>query len=311
MLKGRRAGDPGPAVTILMCTYNGARFLGEQLESIERQSYRTWRVVACDDGSTDMTLPMLAKFQTRAACGCVDIRQGGGKGYVHNYLKLACDNAIGGDFFAFCDQDDVWEPNKLERALAWLTEVPSAVPALYCSRTKHIDASGREIGRSRGFTGHPTFANALVQSIAGGNTMVFNEATRRLIRVVGVVDAPAHDWLLYLLVTATEGAVKYDAYPTIRYRLHPGNAIGNPGWLRRVKMLRDNQFRMLTGKNLSILMSFWPHITDRNKVILDEFSKLRQRHIFGRVAAFFRSGVHRKSLSGNMGLLLAVVLGKL
>jgi glycosyltransferase involved in cell wall biosynthesis len=300
-----------PAVTILMCTYNGADFLDEQLLSIERQSYQNWRVVACDDGSLDRTRQILTEFRSRTT-GRFTICEGGGKGFVHNYLTLICDEAVQGDFFAFCDQDDIWEPDKLERAVASLTEVPVTVPALYCSRTRYIDASGNKIGYSRLFTGRPNFANALVQSIAGGNTMVFNGATRRLIRLVGVVDAPAHDWLLYCLVTAAEGAVRYDAYPTVRYRLHPHNAIGKPGWLRRFDMLLNNRYHLMIGKNLAILNSFCPHMTDRSKVTLDEFSNLRrQRRMFGRLCAFPRSGVHRKSLFGNMGLLLAVVLGKL
>ena len=311
-----KASDPtpsraGPEVTILMCTYNGAPFLEEQLLSIERQSYRNWRLVACDDGSTDQTREILSEFDSKTGGRCITRVAGGRKGFVHNYLTLACDETAKGDFFAFCDQDDAWEPDKLARALAWLTEVPDTVPALYCSRTKHMDTFGKEIGYSRLFTGCPTFANALVQSIAGGNTMVFNEATRRLIRLVGVVDAPAHDWLLYLLVTAVEGSVKYDPYPAVRYRLHRDNAIGNPGWLRRLDMLLNNRFRLLIGKNLAILNSFRPHMTARNNVILDEFSKVRELRLRGRMCAFYRSGVHRKSIFGNMGLLLAVVLGKL
>ena len=295
----------------MMCTYNGARFLGSQLGSLERQSYPNWNLVVWDDGSTDQTLELLSEFQAKSTHSCAVERKGGRKGFVHNYLELACAKTVTGDYFAFCDQDDVWEQDKLARALEWLTKVPLDVPALYCSRTKHIDADNKVIGFSRLFTGRPTFANALVQSIAGGNTMLFNEATRRLVRLCGVVDAPAHDWLLYLLVTAVEGAVKYDPHPTVRYRLHSDNAIGNPGWLRRLDMLLKNRFRILTGKNLAILNSFRPHMPARNQAILDEFSRLRQGRLLGRMCAFLRSGVHRKSLRGNMGLVLAVVLRKI
>jgi len=220
----------GSAVTILMGTFNGARFLEEQLLSIERQSYQNWHLVVSDDGSTDRTPHILAEFKSKVGAHRVTIRSGSAKGFARNYLGLACDETIPGNFFAFGDQDDIWESDKLARAVEWLTTVSPSVPALYCSRTRLIDETGKGVGLSRLFIGRPTFANALVQSIAGGNTMVFNQATRQLIRLCGVTDAPTHDWLVYLLVTATDGVVKYDRYPTVRYRLHAANVIGNPPW---------------------------------------------------------------------------------
>ena len=61
----------GPEVTILMCTYNGAHFLEKQLLSIERQSYRNWRLVACDDGSTDQTREILSEFDSKTGGRCI------------------------------------------------------------------------------------------------------------------------------------------------------------------------------------------------------------------------------------------------
>ena len=116
-------------------------------------------------------------------------------------MSLLSDADIVGDFFACCDQDDVWWPDKLERALQWLHTVPEHVPAVYFSRTRNVDASGNIIGCSPLFRRPPNFRNALVQSIGGGNTMVFNRAARELLVAAGPVDVASHDWWTYLLVS--------------------------------------------------------------------------------------------------------------
>ena len=90
--------------------------------------------------------------------------------------------------------------------LGWLQTVPRGTPALYGARTLLIDPEGAYLGRSPLFCRPPTFRNALVQNIAGGNTMVFNEAARRLLMAAGsAVQVPSHDWWLYLLTTAGGG----------------------------------------------------------------------------------------------------------
>src|SRR5260370_5784934 len=156
------------AITILMCTYNGARFLSDQLLSIDQQTFRNWEIVVSDDGSTDQTLEILNHFKSARDCDRVSIRQGIRRGHVPNFLQLARDQSIKGEFFALCDQHDLWEADKLRRALDWLVKVPASVPALYCSRARYIDAAGRFIGHSRLFVGRPSFANGLFEDLAGG-----------------------------------------------------------------------------------------------------------------------------------------------
>lgn len=106
-----------PRITILLCTFNGARFLAAQLASIEQQTHSNWRLIVSNDGSTDDTLTIIRHFADRV-CQPVEIRHGPGRGAAANFLSLATDPEIDGDLFAFCDQDDVWHPAKLSRALA-------------------------------------------------------------------------------------------------------------------------------------------------------------------------------------------------
>src|SRR5262249_46946867 len=159
---------------ILLCTLNGERFLVEQLASLERQTFTNWRLVASDDGSNDHTKSILQAFKRSHETGKVEIIDGPQRGAPANFLFLACRQNPVSDYYAFCDQDDVWEADKLARAIAILEQAPPGVPALYGSRTSLIDESGEKFGLSPLFPKTPTFRCALVQSIAGGNTMVFN-----------------------------------------------------------------------------------------------------------------------------------------
>ena len=180
-----------PLVAILLCTYNGARFLAEQLDSLEAQTHQNWVVIASDDGSSDQTLEILRQYQTKWSSGKLTIRSGSQKGFCQNFLSLACDPEIKADYYAFCDQDDVWLPGKLEAALANIIANQSDdVPYLYCGRTKYVTENLKPCGMSPLFVFPPSFRNALVQSIAGGNTMVFNLAAKNLIEKVGIVDVP-------------------------------------------------------------------------------------------------------------------------
>ena len=218
------------SVAILMGCRDGARFLQAQLASIAAQSHRNWRLVASDDGSSDATRAILAAFRDAQGAGRVEIREGPRAASPPTTSASPATPAIRADWYAFADQDDVWHPDRLARGLAALraalTGAPPEVPALYGARTILIDEAGRETGRSLHFRAVPGFGNALVQSIAGGNTMLFNAATKALMEEVRPAAVIAHDWWIYLLVSGAGGRVIYDPEPSVRYRQHGANLIG-------------------------------------------------------------------------------------
>src|SRR6516162_5372814 len=109
-------------VAILMCTKDGAAFINCQLKSIADQSHKNWILIVSDDGSTDDTVAKIQQF-AEVHPQKTTIRRGPGKGVCANFLSLANDSTIDADYFAFSDQDDFWHPDKLQRALAWLTTV--------------------------------------------------------------------------------------------------------------------------------------------------------------------------------------------
>ena len=295
----------------MLCTFNGARFLPAQLSSFANQSFTNWRLFVSDDGSSDETLAIISRSKDLLGTAPVSIRSGPRQGFVRNFLSLTCDPSITCDYFAYSDQDDIWEPDKLSRAVEWLQTVRSDLPALYCSRTRVIDEDGRPCGFSPLFRRKPDFRNALVQSIAGGNTMVFNEAARRLLAGRGRdVQVPLHDWWTYLLVTAAGGEVRYDPQPSVQHRGHSRNVVGsNIGWgnrAHRLQMLVAGDFKRWTDLNVAALEPFRSRMTPENRALFDLFCECRKRGFIGRLIGFLSAGVYRQTLLGNLGLILAV-----
>jgi len=101
-------------ISIAMATYNGEKHLREQLASIASQTYLPLELVVCDDGSTDETLSILHEFSTVAPFECRIFRNEKTLGFAENFLRSA--SHCKGNWIAFCDQDDVWLPTKLEDA---------------------------------------------------------------------------------------------------------------------------------------------------------------------------------------------------
>lgn len=304
-----------PKVAILLCTYNGRRFLAEQLDSYAAQTWPHWELQVSDDGSNDGTLELLASYQARWGAEKLTLHAGPAQGFAANFLSLICRPGLEADCFAYSDQDDIWQAEKLERAVHWLQSVPEGVPALYCGRTRLVDAGGREIGLSPLFPRPAGFANALMQNIASGNTMVLNSAARALLLEAGKeLPVVAHDWWSYIVVTGCGGRVFYDPEPTLLYRQHDANVIGmNSTWgarLDRIRMLWHERFRRWNDCNIAALGRLQHRLIPQNQEILENFAKAREMGFFGRILYFKRSGIYRQTWLGNIGLVIAVIFKK-
>jgi glycosyltransferase involved in cell wall biosynthesis len=302
-------------VAILMCTKDGAAFIDDQLTSIAGQTHENWTLIVSDDDSSDGTVEKLKVFAETHAQK-ITIKKGPGKGACANFLSLATDPAIKGGYFAFSDQDDIWHPDKLRRALAWLSPVPSDVPAMYCGRTELMSFNGRAYGRSPLFRRPPAFENAIVQSLGGGNTMVFSQAAKKLLEQTGVTDVVLHDWWVYQLVSAAGGVVRYDPQPMVKYRQHPDNLIGsNLGWharFIRLRLLLGGRFRDWNDTNIAALRQSSDNlITPRNREVLALFMKARGASFWKRLYFLKKSGVYRQTLLGNVGLFIAAILKRI
>lgn len=305
----------GDLVGILLATYNGSRFLGTQLESLESQIHQNWFVIASDDGSSDDTLSILQDYQARWPKGKLSIQNGPAQGFCKNFLSLACDAEISADFYAFCDQDDVWLPKKLTVAIENIHKnQEDGYPYVYCGRTTYVDERLKKVGISPLFSYPRTFRNALVQSMAGGNTMVFNQKTKNLLEKVGIVDHPSHDWWVYQLATGAGGEVFYDHVPQVLYRQHKNAVIGGNNSfgakLERVSMVFKGQFTEWNNQNMLALSRVKPSLSHENKETLELFENMRSASLKNRLRLLAISGLYRQTWRGTISLYLAVLLKK-
>ena len=221
-------------MAILLSTWNGARFLQAQLDSILAQDEVPWTLYWRDDGSQDGTEAVMTAFAGGPGRGrCVDLRDGWGRlGATGSFLRLL--RAIPpGRVVAFADQDDVWLPGKLARGLAALNAVPAATPALYCARQVLVDDALRRLGLSFRVRQPPGFPAALIQNVATGCTVMLNPTAAALAARAQAPVASVHDWWCYVVVAASGGRLLVDHEATVLYRQHDRNAVGAPLSLRR------------------------------------------------------------------------------
>ena len=300
-------------VAILMGTYEDAAYFAPQLESIIAQTYPDWKLWVSDDSQSDSMRNVLDAYCARMS-GRLDVRTGPRRGLVANFLSLAVSQDIVGRYYAFADQDDVWDADKLFRGVAWLERQAPCQPALFCSRVRLIDESGRWMGLSPRFARSPTFRNALVQSLAGGNTMLFNEATRRLLVKAGAdVNVVVHDWWVYLVVTACGGTVHYDASPSVSYRQHANNQIGGRRGMQKlfsgVRGLCQHRMKAWIDSNLIALERLRDELTPESRSVLERFAAYRCAGALTRYLKFRDTGIYRQQAADDFLLRFSAALG--
>lgn len=220
-------------VDIALATFDGARFLPEQLDSILAQSHEQWRLLVRDDGSSDGTPDLLEEYRREHPERIRLLRDGDGTlGHARNFARLLthCE----GSYVALCDQDDVWLPHKLEAGLAELRRLEGAdrqpTPALVFSDAVVVDADGRTIAPS--FRAHTRtdpddatrLGRLLYANVVPAHTVLFNAALRD-VAVPVPAPAPYADWWI-ALVAAAVGRTAFLPEPTVLHRQHGGNAAG-------------------------------------------------------------------------------------
>ncbi|MCX7304838.1 MAG: glycosyltransferase family 2 protein [Hyphomicrobiales bacterium] len=303
-----------PNVAILLATRNGAAFLDEQLQSLADQTWPAIDVWASDDGSSDATLDILTAWSKKWSKGVFRISEGPQKGFAENFRTLICNGKIEADYFAFCDQDDIWEDRKLKLAIEWMAAQDAGLPLLFCSRTLTVSSTGEPIGHSPLFRRQPSFRNAIVQSIAGGNTMVLNKAARDCLAVAsGRTGFVSHDWWAYMVVTGAGGVTRYCDTPLVHYRQHGANVVGaNNSWRARrarMKALFHGQFARWNDANMRGLEMNRDLLTKDAISVLEAFADARSAGAVASMKMLRASGVQRQTAGGTALLWAAVALG--
>ena len=291
--------DLGDHTVVLMATYNGAAFLEEQLRSLRNQTDTKWVLITRDDHSTDSTTDILDSFAMACEPGqVVRIPSGPARlGFLGNFLTLLASAPVGARY-AFCDQDDVWLPNKLMRASQALRGYRPDTPMLYCSRQAIVDADLRPSGLSLDMKRSPSLGNALVQNIATGNTVVMNASAQRAILEVRPPSKSFHDWWSYLVVAATGGHIIYDPSPSILYRQHRENSVGSPRnlWLRLLGAATrgPDRFMCMFLEHAETLLRH-PNLTMEARSLLEECVALSEGSVVSRLRRVFQLTCYRQN----------------
>jgi glycosyltransferase involved in cell wall biosynthesis len=305
----------GYKISILLAVRNGAAFLPKQLESYRAQTYPHWELVASDDGSSDETVRILEEF-ARSITQRVVILEGPQQGFWQNFVAMVRCTETTGTLFAYSDQDDIWCPEKLQRAADWFESVAPEEPALYFTRTELVSSDELPIGYSRLFKRPPSFKNALVQNIGGGNTMVFNGVARAaLLETPRDAELVSHDWWTYQVVSGIGGKLNYDQRPSLKYRQHAQNIFGtNLGWRSRFSRflgLTSGLVARWNAANLKVLNDTALALTPENKITRDFFANARTSSFPRRLYMLWKSGVYRQTLTETLGLYLGATFGRL
>lgn len=214
-----RPDSGGNFVYVLLSTFNGERFLPELLESLANQVYPNIRVLVRDDGSSDKTRDIVQCFASSHANFWVV--PGENIGAVASFMALLEMVRDHHGYFSFCDQDDIWHPEKVARAVARLQSSTDPDRALYFSRFELVGPDAETLGWSD-VPAHISFNNSIVENIVTGATAVFGSRLRDLMLLAKPEYMVWHDWWLYLLGAAF-GQVLYDQEPTMQSRRHGKN----------------------------------------------------------------------------------------
>jgi len=218
---------------ILLATYNGEKFLREQLDSLFRQSYSDWKLYIHDDGSTDRSVDILSEYQAKHNNITILNYPSTGSS-KNNFLKML--EVVDSDYYFFCDQDDVWEQNKIEVELKAIQQAEndkgSDVPIVVCSNLRVVDSNLNTIDESFWhYAGmYPQFVNNFLEmaetNIATGCTMCFNKAAKNVTELQPHDYVLMHDsWVLLSVLSHNGVVIKIDT-PLINYRQHSNNVYG-------------------------------------------------------------------------------------
>ncbi|MBR2588844.1 glycosyltransferase family 2 protein [Candidatus Saccharibacteria bacterium] len=297
-------------VTVLLSTYNGEKYLKEQIDSIISQTGVSIRIIVRDDGSSDGTKKILEEYRNKNLLEWYD---GPNLKPAKSFLDLM-KHAGKSDYYAFADQDDFWEPEKIKNALKYFSAADATTPQLYFSNKKIVDHNLKLLADESGKKYDLSFGASMVRNIATGCTMVFNRALLELVNSYSPKYVSMHDAWMYRLCLATAGKVYFDEDAFIKYRQHSGQSIGAEGGfisrvLRRIKsFFRCDHSRELTAKEM---------LKGYKKVITPEYYSMAKqvanyRMNFSQRLSLARDKRFRtEKAEQNVVFILAALLGKI
>ena len=297
-----------PRVAVVMSTYNGEQYVGQQLDSVLAQDYPRVDVFVRDDGSPhEECRAVLREYAER---GDITLTCGENAGVAASFLAAIAAVPAEYDYIALCDQDDVWYPNKISRAVSVLQGKDESLPQAYVAEYRYCDADMNPGERSHLNKRGVGFKDMLYENVTSGNTMVINRALAKRVNAAGIAGVYTHDWWLSLVASAL-GQLTFDDFVCLDYRRTGNNASASGAGTQAVlanrikRYVRGDELRKVT-EQLLRLRQLWG----------DEFSpakrELLNRFLDGnRAGKAFAPMRLRQTLGGEVALRLLFLAVKL
>lgn len=249
-------------LSIALCTYNGEKYIEEQLQSIIKQTYQPDELIISDDFSTDKTIKIIEKFADKASFHVKLLRHKKNNGTVKNFFEAI--DACSGDYIALCDQDDIWCEDKLYKCMKYIKKkdfLPDEPVLLHTDlfvSDKNLKIISNSMMDSQKIKNEPDMQKALkvllTQNYVTGCTIVFNKSLKRYIYPFNK-DIIMHDWWLALLA-AVYGEIIFLDEPTLYYRQHSENQIGAGKYFSYSNILKladvERTYRQITNTIMQV-----------------------------------------------------------
>ena len=298
------------SVCVLMSTYNGEKYIKEQLESILKQKNVSMKIIVRDDGSKDNTINILKEYEEQ---GKINFYKGENLKPAFSFMDLLY-NAPEMDFYAFADQDDVWLEEKLFAAIKKM-EKNEHKETVYFSNVELVDENLNIImvnnNRVRNNLGE-----AFAHSPAIGCTMVINNKMRKKIieKNIDGLQIGLHDSWIYRVALSIGANIVYDENYYIKYRQHQNNVVGLSKKKSFTNKIRDifrkrNKFKSYVAKNILELYS--NDILEKNIKILKKLSKMTSSNNFiDKLKIILDKRYFSSSIKSNLEFFYDIIMGR-
>ncbi len=307
-----------PKVAILLSTYNGEKYIKEQVYSIYKQKFvGNIHLFIRDDGSKDNTVNILKKLSY--SDGFITILEGENKGSVASFftlMKYVKRNNLDYDYFGFADQDDVWDIDKVQIAIDMIMdkEKMRKRPYMYGSASRNVDADLHFISVDAINPYKLSFYNTIIQNGIAGHTQMFNKELFEII--MGNLEENkiyVHD--AYVTnVASICGEIVYDAIPHVSYRQHCSNQLGasNKGWISwiksRVERIYHHENELYAIQIEYITKKFWKYLNQPEREEMNRFLGKRNNFIT-RMSYIYKSKLYRQKQVENIAFKLLYLFG--
>lgn len=294
-------------VTVLMSTYNGERYLEEQIKSLIKQRNVDLQIFVRDDGSKDKTKEILNKYQAE---GVLHWYTGDNLRSAKSFMDLV-NTAPESDYYAFCDQDDIWNEDKLERAIIEMKNYKSDnVPILYCSNYQLVDENLKNLSDNHHVT-TTTFNAALVSSCCTGCTTVFNRKLLNYLRMGNPDLMVMHDDWVHKVCLAVGGKVVYDKYKSLKYRQHGANVDGGVHNLKsrisKIKERIQKKDRIRSKQIEELLDIYRPYMSADHILNAEKVAYYYKKGIMSRLFLAFGNSISTPYERLNRGFRVAII----